>query len=314
MNTEPESPKKINYSDLEQLHYDIENPISMQLIEYNLQKSLSLWKEKFDAIKDSSWPSCHTFEDFYKLPTHIQTECVNIHKFSPEIWKKSIADDAFESFSMDTPEHVKYIMTKYSDIIVGKDIVDFACNTGVYSFACWEAGAKSVLGFDIRDSNILMANAIKNYLDIHDDQLKFVKADIHDHKMVSQMCKNKDTVLIPGVLYHVHDHYEILNAVAENRPKNIVIETGESEQIMDSQEPLVWWRLEPTFENTSGWHKNLRHVPVGYPNLSWFEMIAGQLGYRLVGTKRHTVSPSKNNVQEFARIRSIQVYELDGML
>lgn len=38
------------------------------------------FKQFYNNIKDSSWPVCSSLEEFYNLPTHIQDECVNVHK------------------------------------------------------------------------------------------------------------------------------------------------------------------------------------------------------------------------------------------
>jgi hypothetical protein len=36
----------------------------------------------YASIRDASWPDCTSWDDFKKLPTHIQQECVDVHKFS----------------------------------------------------------------------------------------------------------------------------------------------------------------------------------------------------------------------------------------
>jgi hypothetical protein len=33
----------------------------------------------YNNIRDSSWPVCNSFDDFYNLPEHIQKECVEVH-------------------------------------------------------------------------------------------------------------------------------------------------------------------------------------------------------------------------------------------
>lgn len=271
---------------------------------------MTLWKEKYQTIKDPSWPSCDNFVDFDQLPEYIKSECIEVHNFSPDIWKQNIVDDAVKSFTIDTPAHVAAIVDHITHMIAEQKVIDFACNTGVYSFACWRAGAQSVFGFDVRESNITMARAIQVYLGVDEKKLQFEIADVHDYLQVSQMCQDKDTALIPGVLYHVHDQYQILSAVAKSKVKNIVIETGENQSIMNNNEPLIWWRVEPTFENVSGWHNGDCVVPVGYPNLAWFNLITEKLGYRLVSTRQHTISHSKNNAKEFEQTRSVHVYTM----
>jgi 2-polyprenyl-3-methyl-5-hydroxy-6-metoxy-1,4-benzoquinol methylase len=284
-------------------------PFADQVYRYNLDNVRDQWKEKYNVIKDVSWPSCDSFEEFENLPTKIKNECIEIHNFSPEIWKKHLIEDSIKPFSLEIADHVKDIMISFSDSIVGQDIVDFACNTGNYSFACWKAGANSVVGFDVRQEHIIIANAIKNYYGIDDSKVQFKLADVHDYDGVLELCKNKSTALIPGLLYHVHDHYEILKTVSQTDIKNIIIETGENKNIMNSSEPLIWWRTEHTLDNISGWHNHDLKIPVGYPNLSWFKMIMSNLNYNWVSTTVRTGSVSKNSPEEFKQHRSIHVFQ-----
>ena len=240
------------YNKLIELFEKVNQPIRKKLIQYNLNKLEPLWKIKYNEIKDQSWPVCDSIKDFNNLPEYIQKECSTIHGFSPDIWEQNILDDTDEEIVLPYKDSTLKIISDCHDFVAGHDIVDFACNNGKYSFAALTIGANSVVGFDIRDDNILLANAVKTYLKIPDDKAKFVKLDIHDYNNITNICTNKSTALILGVLYHVHDHYEILSAVRQADVTNIIIETNENDCILSSKEPLVWWRSEPTFENVAG--------------------------------------------------------------
>jgi len=41
------------------------------------------WITFYDQIRDPSWPDCDKEEDFYNLPEHIQTECVEVFGYRP---------------------------------------------------------------------------------------------------------------------------------------------------------------------------------------------------------------------------------------
>jgi organic radical activating enzyme len=43
------------------------------------------WKNSYDAIKDSSWPSCDSPDDWESLPPEIREECSSVHNFSIDI-------------------------------------------------------------------------------------------------------------------------------------------------------------------------------------------------------------------------------------
>lgn len=38
------------------------------------------FKSFYNNVRDPSWPNCTTLEDFFNLPMHIQTECIDVHK------------------------------------------------------------------------------------------------------------------------------------------------------------------------------------------------------------------------------------------
>lgn len=46
------------------------------------------WKNSYEKIKDSSWPNCDSVYDWDDLSQPIKDECVNIHRFSPDILKE----------------------------------------------------------------------------------------------------------------------------------------------------------------------------------------------------------------------------------
>lgn len=50
---------------------------------------LNTWKERYNIIKDLSWPNCDHPDDWDKLPVHIQEECEKIHNFSPAIFAET---------------------------------------------------------------------------------------------------------------------------------------------------------------------------------------------------------------------------------
>jgi hypothetical protein len=57
-------------------------------------------KDFYNRVRDESWPVVNTYDDFLKLPSHIQTECLYDHKLnyrlaemeSPEYWRTQIID------------------------------------------------------------------------------------------------------------------------------------------------------------------------------------------------------------------------------
>lgn len=299
----------INLEEIQKIYNELRTPVQEQLIKYNIKNSADLWRQKYSEIKDESWPECNTMENFYNLPKHIQDECHNVHQFSPTIWKQKIQDDATFEFQLPPSSNQRKIIEDNLKHIVNKDIVDFACNIGGYSFAAIDAGANSVIGFDIRDENLRLADAVKEFAYSNNDKLKFVKLDIHNYSGITEVCSNKQTVLIPGVMYHVHDHYQILLAVAKANVDTIIIETGEADAVLNSNEPLIWWKTENTFEHIAGWLDGSDTIPVGYPNEAWFKLIMGELQYECVTTSQYHISVSKHDSDEFIQVRTVYVFQ-----
>lgn len=65
---------------------DMEN-----LLQHPIKKTstanFNIWVNEYNKIKDPSWPSCSSIEDFDTLPKSIQDECRDVHKIDPETFK-----------------------------------------------------------------------------------------------------------------------------------------------------------------------------------------------------------------------------------
>tara|TARA_R110000868_G_scaffold411113_1_gene701843 strand:- start:950 stop:1858 length:909 start_codon:yes stop_codon:yes gene_type:complete len=76
-------PEKVN--DLINLATDKSFLSFRQTTTSNSINNQTKWITFYEQIKDSSWPDCYCEEDFYKLPEHIQEECINIFGYNPTI-------------------------------------------------------------------------------------------------------------------------------------------------------------------------------------------------------------------------------------
>ena len=144
----------ITHDHLLELYKEIYQPNAEELIQHNLVEVMVSWKKSYMSIKDKSWPECNTFEDFDALPESIRSECIDIHRVSPDIHKQAFVKNLANYFDLPPKDYQQQTVMDNIDLVANKDIVDFACNFGGFSFACWKAGANSVVGFDIRDDNL----------------------------------------------------------------------------------------------------------------------------------------------------------------
>jgi hypothetical protein len=53
-------------------------------------------KKSYQAVKDASWPECNSEEEFANLPSYIQDECNQLHKFPEYRQNRSSYDHIFE--------------------------------------------------------------------------------------------------------------------------------------------------------------------------------------------------------------------------
>jgi uncharacterized Fe-S cluster-containing radical SAM superfamily protein len=57
--------------------------------EYIEEVNQERWQKMYSNIKDESWPSCNTLEEFKNLPDKIRSECVNVFNFSDDLYKST---------------------------------------------------------------------------------------------------------------------------------------------------------------------------------------------------------------------------------
>lgn len=297
-----------------ELIYQIEKPIREKYISYEIQDLESQWVDRYNTIKGEDWPTCKTYADFDRLPKHIQAECINVHHFSSEIFRASIIDDADAKFSkrkeMVLPTYMKDFLLKNTNILRGKKIIDLACGYGHWSIFSNRCQCLNVVGMDVRDEHIAVAKSTQNDFGISNDELTFIQADIHNHKQLKELCTDRDTALLFGIMNHVHDHFDILKAICQSSITHVVIETGEdTKDIKESVEPLIYWMQEPTFLLTSGFADGADMVLAGHPNVVWFDLAMKNLGFKRILTSGDELYESIQNLDEFKRFRSLFVYE-----
>jgi len=283
----------------------INNPILEQYSHFYYRKNESKFVAQYNVIKDLTWPDCKTYQEFNKLPDAIKQECIKVHNFSPEIYHAAVKKD-FGTYNIQT--HISVIDTltqflqKHVEVIKNKNVIDFACKYGAVSFLAKTYGANSVLGMDVRQDNIDIANSIQNDLQLNVD---FVRNDIHEYSSNKKLCKDKDTAFLLGIMYHVHDHVDIIDSIFSNNLDNIIVESG----IYDNSEPLIWWKSEPTFQLLSGWHDSKENILVGYPSIAWFDLLAEHYGYSKIDQVKYNTALSKDNPEDYLLPRAIILYK-----
>ena len=282
-----------------------------QSVNMHFEKLQDSWEEDYNIIKAEGWPVCKTYKDFDVLPEEIKKECVEVHKFSPDIYYKAIVDEFNAKFnfksSAELPGYKESFLASHPEMLKNKKIIDLACNFGYWSLFCCNNQSLDVVGVDVRDENIKVAKSIQR--DHNINNVKFLKEDIHNYRRIEELCYDRDTVLLLGIMYHVHDHLEILKAVCQMNVSHVVIETGEHSDIIDMNEPMIWWKDEIAIDILAGFYKGNEIIQVGYPNSAWFDSAMTSLNFKRVDFNRAVAYNSCHEIEKYKQYRSIYLYK-----
>lgn len=261
-----------------------------QRIEASIKSSIDQWVNSYNLIRGKDWPDCDNFDEFAQLPDYIQTECTEIHNFNPIIWANNIKENTHLETHDTMPTNfdirrIKQVVVDNLEFIKNKHIVDLSCGYGYIAATCLHHRCASITATDIRQSNIDIVNQSITKFGLTNITTKI--ADIHNYDYNTELCIGVDTVLLCGIMYHVHDHYAILESIAKAGPECIIIETDENVNIEDIPMPLIHFESESTIHAVNGWEQDKDTVLVGYPNTTWFDLSATLLGYIKIKSTRN---------------------------
>ena len=248
--------------------------------------------ESYNNIRADSWPKCLSVDDFYKLPKHILEECRTVHKLYPLMWEDGKINienwKNYQGGAYSIQDLIRFQTTILDNIeyITDKKVIDFASHAGEFSLLSLHSGASSVVATNVRQEYLDIASECME-LAGYKDKFKALFADLHDYELNTKLCKNVDTVLLFGILYHLHDHMLVLDSIARATPKTIIIETAEDSDIIDNPNPLVYWSEEFTSTWRNAWQEGKEKVFVGVPNKAWIDAAMDSLDYVPVSYKRY---------------------------
>lgn len=162
--------------------------------------------------------------------------------------------------------------------ISNKTILDIGCHLGYLSLFCLHNNAKHVIGTNVRDNELEIANEICHNAGYTSYEFKY--QDLYNLKELKNLCDTVDTVILSGVLYHVHNHYDLLECIFSSSAENVIIETNLSPLEMgeNAKHPCIFWNFEESSEPTAGWYKNKEKIFTGCPNSRWIKDIFNHFG------------------------------------
>jgi Methyltransferase domain len=172
-----------------------------------------------------------------------------------------------------------HIIGKQIQHIKNKRVLDIACHLGYNSLFCLHNDASYVTGTNVREFELNIAREITSLAGY--SNCNFVLSDIYNLSEFADQCNDHDTVLLSGILYHLNNHYELLQTIANSRAQTLILEVDLSDAIDIGKQPIVHWIDESVAESVNGYEKNKKETFVGIPNRRWIECALHRLGFEI---------------------------------
>lgn len=180
-----------------------------------------------------------------------------------------------------------------AELIKDRHVVDLGTHRGQFLYPCLELGCASVTGAQpMADYNTVINEALAglNY----SDRASAVWSDAYNLVELSKLLQGKDTLLMLGLLYHLNNHYQLLEAVSNTDLTGLVIDIAVLEYNLDhytSQEPKIKWITEQQNLDENGWELdgvNKNWTWVGHPNAAWLIQTLQYLGWTIKSSVMHS--------------------------
>lgn len=162
----------------------------------------------------------------------------------------------------------KNIIADQRDYIKDKRVLDLACHLGYTTLFCLHNGAKYVTGTNVRQNELDIGNEICSQAGYNN--FEFLFSNLYNNQELLELCNNHDTVFFTGVLYHLNNHYPVLETLCNSTAETIIIESKVpmNEYEYNCKKPLIVWHTEKT-HSYNGWYHDSPTCFVGTPNTAW---------------------------------------------
>jgi len=176
----------------------------------------------------------------------------------------------------------KHIIGNQKEFISNKKVLDLACHLGYTSLFLLHNGATHVTGTNIEQRELEIAKEICTRAGYQNFDFEY--SNLYNKQELKTLCDNHDTVLLTGVLYHLNNHYEILETLCKSKATTVIIEskTTMNHYEYNCQVPLITWANEETYHKETGWYYNEPTAFVGMPNTAWITQALESLHMEIV--------------------------------
>ncbi len=128
----------------------------------------------------------------------------------------------------------------------------------------------------------------------YSDRACAIWGDAYDLSGLEHILKNQDTLLMLGVLYHLNNHYQLLETITRSDLTGLVIDISVLDDDLDhytSTDPKIKWITEQQNVDESGWELNgvnKNWTWVGHPNAAWVIQTLQYLGWQIKSSVMHS--------------------------
>jgi len=116
------------------------------------------------------------------------------------------------------------LIQRHVEHIRDRTILDIGSHNGRWSFAALEAGARRVTGIEPRLALVQASKQVFREYGVAPERFAFHVADSLAFLQANKV--SADTVFLFGVLYHVHYHVALLQALRQTGARTILIDTA----------------------------------------------------------------------------------------
>jgi len=161
--------------------------------------------------------------------------------------------------------------------IKDKNVFDIGSHLGYMTLFCLNLKCKHVVGLEPRENKLELSNFIckeagfKNF--------NFVRGSTHEKKLM-EYAGQVDTVILSALVYHIADHFNLLEKITNSSAKCLIIENKEKNNIAFDIRPQVCWETEAS-DQVGAWHSDKKEFLVGTPNQPFLNSIMFELGWKL---------------------------------
>lgn len=179
------------------------------------------------------------------------------------------------------------------ELIKNKRIVDLGTHRGQFLYPCIELGCQSITGAQpMPDYNQVINEALVklNY----SDRAQAIYGDAYDLPALSSILKDQDTLLMLGLVYHLNNHYQLLETVSRSDLTGLVIDVSITDDTLfhyTDSDPKIKWIPEQQHVDENGWELggiNKNWTWVGHPNAAWLIQTLQYLGWKIKSSVMHS--------------------------